>query len=283
VVATAFLGILAAVASAITGMTGGPPTALPSTMPTARSALQADLNLAQHAIDAPSSSPAAIRSAAQFEQLATQALEQRPRAEQRAIVSGLSAAAAKEINTNLDAAAEMSRLSTPRSLPAWRIEPAPAPSTLLGYFRAAQARTRVPWEYLAAIEFVETSFGRVHGLSTAGAEGPMQFLPATWARYGQGQNVQDPRDAVFGAARYLTANGAPRDMADALYHYNPSADYVRAVTDYALRLRADPHAYYAYYWWRVVYVRRGRLLVLPVGYPKMKPVELTSPATPRSG
>ena len=67
----------------------------------------------------------------------------------------------------------------------------------------------------------------------------MQFLPATWARYGRG-DVHDPRAAVFGAARFLTAHGAPRDMAGALFHYNPSTDYVRAVTDYAMRLRADP-------------------------------------------
>jgi membrane-bound lytic murein transglycosylase B len=286
VVAAAFRGILAAVASAITVMTGpagGQPTVLPSTTPAARPALEANLNAAQQAIDAPASSPATIQSAAQFEQLATQDLARRPRADQRAIVSGLSAAAASTINTNLDAAASLSQLSTPRrSLPAWRIEQPPAPATLLGYFRAAQARTGVPWEYLAAIEFVETSFGRVHGLSTAGAEGPMQFLPATWARYGTG-NVQDPTDAILGAARLLTANGAPRDMDGALYHYNPSPDYVRAVTDYALRMRADPHAYYAYYWWQVLYVRRGRLLLLPVGYPEAKPVAVTSPATPPSG
>lgn len=273
-IATAFVGILVAVASAM-GATASP--AVPTTVPAANSALQADLNLAESTIDEPATPTATIANAAQFEQLATLTLARYPRADQRAIVSGLNPTAANAMRTNLDAAAALSRLNTPRrSLPPWRIERPPAPGTLLGYFRAAQARTGVPWEYLAAIQFVETSFGRVHGLSTAGAEGPMQFLPATWARYGKG-NVQDPRDAAFGAARYLTANGAPRDMADALYHYNPSSDYVRAVTDYALRMRTDPHAYYVYYWWRVLYAPRGRLLVLPVGYPSLMPLALTSP------
>lgn len=274
-VGAVFVRILIAVTAAIGA---SQPGAFPTAVPTARQALQADLNLAQQTIDAPSSFPAAgVAGAAQFEQLATIALARRSRAEQQAIVSGLTPPASNMMRTNLDATAALSRLTTARrSLPPWRIEQPPAPATLRGYFTTAQARFGVPWEYLAAIEFVETSFGRVHGLSTAGAEGPMQFLPATWARYGKG-SVQDPKDAVFGAARYLTASGAPRDMADALLHYNPSGDYVRAVTDYATRMRADPHAYYAYYWWQVLFAHRGRLLILPVGYPKVPPTALTSP------
>ena len=131
----------------------------------------------------------------------------------------------------------------------------------------------MPWEDLAAIEFVETKFGRIAGLSTAGAEGPMQFLPATWARYGRG-DVHNARDAIFGAARYLVANGAPADMPGALYHYNPSADYVAAVTDYATRMRSDVRAFYGYYWWQVIYAERGRSVILPVGYPRVRPVPL---------
>ena len=140
----------------------------------------------------------------------------------------------------------------------------------------------MPWQYLAAIEFVETKFGRIRGLSTAGADGPMQFLPATWARYGRG-DVHDQRAAIDGAARYLTANGAPRDMPDALFHYNPSSDYVKSVTAYATHMRTDPRAYYGYYWWQVICAVRSRRLILPVGYPRAAPVVLTSPAGPRSG
>ena len=56
-----------------------------------------------------------------------------------------------------------------------------------------------------------------------------------------------------------------------------------AVTDYAMSMRADPRAYYGYYFWQVIYGLRGRLLVLPVGFPKVRPLGLTSPVAPRSG
>jgi membrane-bound lytic murein transglycosylase B len=144
---------------------------------------------------------------------------------------------------------------------------------LLSYFRAAQRRFGVPWQYLAAIEFIETKFGRVHGLSSAGAQGPMQFLPSTWALYGTG-NIDNPRDAILSAARYLVANGAPADMANALYHYNNSFDYVHAVQDYAARMTADARAYYGYYYWQVLYSRAGGTVILPVGYPRVRPVSL---------
>ena len=67
----------------------------------------------------------------------------------------------------------------------------------------------------------------------------MQFMPATWAAYGLGGDISDPRDAILGAANYLHANGAPGDETRALFRYNPSSDYVRAVSRYARRIRAD--------------------------------------------
>jgi len=282
--AAAVVGILIAVAA---GLGGSPPATLPTTVPATVPAdspsLQADLDLAQRIIDDPASPAAGVAGAGRFEQLATAALAGWPPDAQRAVVNGLSPAAATAIRADLNAGAALSRLEVAHNrLPPWRIEPPPAPEALLGYFQAAQASYGVPWQYLAAIEFVETRFGRVRGLSTAGAEGPMQFLPATWARYGRG-NVRDPRDAIIGAARYLTAHGAPRHMAGALVHYNPSQDYVRAVTDYAARMRADQRAYYGYYAWQVLYVRRGRLLLLPEGYPKLPPRRVTLPAGPLSG
>lgn len=277
--AVAVIGLLVAIAA---GIGGSPPPTLPPTVPANGASIQADLDLAQRIIDDPTS-PADVAGAGRFEQLATVALADRASGSQRAIVNGLSPTAAAAIRANLDAAGALDRLTAPhKTLPPWRIEPPPAPGVLLGYFSAAQTRFGVPWQYLAAIEFVETRFGRVHGLSSAGAEGPMQFLPATWARYGRG-DPRDPRDAIFGAARYLTAHGAPSDMAGALLDYNPSSDYVRAVTDYATRMRADPRAYYGYYAWQVLYAVRGRLSILPVGFPNVRPVPLTSPATPRSG
>lgn len=277
----ALVGMLVAVASAVGGSV--PPVALPPTVPADRATLQSDLEYAQHIIDDPSTPAPELASAGQFEQLATVALAREPIRAQRATLNGVSAPAATVMRANLDAAAALSRLNQPRkSLPPWRIVQPPAPRTLLGYFKAAQSHFGVPWQYLAAIELVETQFGRVRGLSTAGAEGPMQFLPATWARYGRG-NVNDPRAAIEGAARYLTANGAPNDMPDALLHYNPSSDYVHAVTDYATRMRADPRAYDAYYCWQVIYAMHGRRVILPLGFPKQRPEPLMLPAAPRSG
>src|SRR5437899_2712296 len=80
-------------------------------------------------------------------------------------------------------------------------------------------RGRVPWSYLAAIHLVETRMGRIRATSVAGAQGPMQFMPATWERYGEG-DVNSDRDSIRAAARYLRANGAPGRMADALFRYN---------------------------------------------------------------
>jgi membrane-bound lytic murein transglycosylase B len=87
--------------------------------------------------------------------------------------------------------------------------------------------------------------------SAAGAQGPMQFIPSTWKAYGMGGDVNDPRDAIMGAANYLRASGAPDDLRGALYAYNPSSLYVRAVLAYADRIRRDPRAFPGYYAWQV--------------------------------
>ncbi len=247
---------------------------LPARPPRDPALLAVDLTAAQQIIDNQASSPAELQSAGRFQQLATVALLTAPAATQHAVLSRLSRAAAASLRTDLGAAGALHRLTVPRrSLPPWKIVEPPAPSTLLGYFRSAQTRFGVPWEYLAAIEKIETDFGRVVGLSTAGAEGPMQFMPSTWAAYGIG-NVHNPRDAILGAARYLVANGAPGDMAGAIYHYNPSGDYVTAVRAYAARMMADPRAFYGYYYWQVILARTGSLEILPVGFPKVRPLPL---------
>lgn len=254
------------------------PEALPRALPASGSALVADLDRAQQIIDNKSSTSLQLASAGAFEQLATSALAHQTPRVRRASLAGLGGQAAATMRANLAAAAPLGRLVTPRrSLPPWKIVQPPAPSVLLGYFKAAQSRLGVPWEYLAAIEFIETKFGRVNGLSTAGAQGPMQFLPATWARYGQG-DIHDQRDAILGAARYLAANGAPGDMADALYHYNPSGDYVDAVKEYAGRMFSDHRAYYGYYYWQVIYAHVGGPLILPVGYPRVRPIPVGYPS-----
>jgi hypothetical protein len=249
-------------------------SAVPAVLPAGRIQLIADLDHAQQLIDTPATSSPELEGAGRFEQLASAALAEQPPRLQRVILDRLSAGAGAMIHTNLAAAVALRRLTPAhRSLPPWRILAPPPPATLLAYFREAQTRFGVRWEYLAAIEFIETRFGRVAGPSSAGAQGPMQFLPATWATYGIG-DVRNPRDSILGAARYLVAGGAPRDMAGALYRYNPSDDYVSAVEDYAARMRADARAYYGYYYWQVIYANLGGDVVLPVGYPETRPVPL---------
>jgi membrane-bound lytic murein transglycosylase B len=81
----------------------------------------------------------------------------------------------------------------------------------------------------------------------------MQFMPATWAAYGLGGDVHDPRDAILGAANLLHANGSPGDDARALYRYNPSSLYVDAVRRYARRMRTA--AQVRAFWARAVFVR----------------------------
>lgn len=237
-----------------------------------------EINAAQSALDRTSSTPAALSRAAWFEQLATSTLAGEARANRLTTLDHLSPGAGAAMRANLAADAALSGLSTPPTrLPRWRVIQPPQPDTLLGYYRAAERRFRVPWEVLAAIELVETRFGRILGSSAAGAHGPMQFMPATWARFGSG-SIDDQRDAIFAAARYLAANDARRDIAAALYRYNNSRDYVRAVEDYAALMRSHPRSYYGYYYWRVVYDLRRGAVVLPVGYPRARPVPVSAAA-----
>jgi membrane-bound lytic murein transglycosylase B len=158
------------------------------------------------------------------------------------------AAAARDIVT---AHRELFRITPPISSRAIRIGPAEPPGVLLAYYREAERRFAVPWRVLAAVNFVESAFNKLRSRSAAGAQGPMQFMPATWRVYGLGGDVHDPHDAILGAANYLHANGAPRELRRALYHYNPSAAYVDAVLRYTRRLAADRRAYYELYSWQV--------------------------------
>jgi hypothetical protein len=128
------------------------------------------------------------------------------------------------------------------------IPPRPAGELLLDY-RLGERRFGVRWEVLAAVNLVESAFGRVVNRSSAGAQGPMQFLPATWAVYGLGGNIRSPHDAILAAANYLHQAGAPDDERRALYGYNPSRLYVRAVLTYADIMARDRLAYLTYYAW----------------------------------
>ena len=124
----------------------------------------------------------------------------------------------------------------------------PEPADVLrGFYREGRRRSGVRAKLLAAVNLIESDFGRVRNNSVAGAQGPMQFMPATWRSYGHGGDIHDPHDAILGAARFLAAAGAARSEAAALYRYNPSQLYVTAVSRYARVMTRDPLAYYGLY------------------------------------
>jgi len=112
------------------------------------------------------------------------------------------------------------------------------PSQLIPVYQAASQRYRLGERgvsILAAINMIETGFGRNLGPSSAGAYGWMQFMPATWSAYGVDadrdgtRDPADPDDAIHAAARYLQASGAPRDWYRAIFAYNHADWYVQQV------------------------------------------------------
>jgi hypothetical protein len=246
--------------------TTAPPSSRPATT-TAADRLAAQLTTAESAIRDPATSAGRLPALGRAQQRAYRALVRHPRLVPK-VLGQLPPALRRVVQANVLAGRELRRLNGPAGrLPRWRIV-APAPAgQLLAAYRAAEARLAVPWEYLAAIHLVETRVGRIRGTSSAGAQGPMQFLPSTWQRYGRGGDIQATGDAILAAARLLRANGAPADMAGALYAYNPSRRYVRAVSAYASQLRANQRAFLGYYHWQVFY---GDTL-LPEGYPAQPP------------
>lgn len=170
----------------------------------------------------------------------------------------------RALSSELAARRGLGRLSRPRPRRAFRTGPAEPADRLRGHYLEAQRRFGVAWNVLAAVNYVESAFNKLRNASTAGAQGPMQFIPSTWRRYGLGGNVHDPHDAILGAANYLHANGAPHSYPRALYRYNPSWLYVDAVLRYARRIRSDPRAYYVFYS-RQVFVRTPHGLVRLTG------------------
>ncbi|MFZ0974261.1 MAG: lytic murein transglycosylase [Solirubrobacteraceae bacterium] len=123
----------------------------------------------------------------------------------------------------------------PIGVPNFFIDSFEIPPFLLPIYQAAGIQYDVPWQVLAAINEIETDYGRNLSVSTAGAVGWMQFLPSTWQRWAvdaNGDGIADPynpADAIFTAARYLQAAGASKNLSQAIFAYNHAGWYVQSV------------------------------------------------------
>ena len=212
----------------------------------------------------------AVRAAGELQQLVYRRLGRDP-AEWEMIKSLLPPDVVGPATLNVEAATALAVKATASTspaattLPAWTIaEPLPA-ATLLTWYHEAEAATGVPWSLLAAINLAETRMGRIVGVSSAGAVGPMQFLPTTWEECCVGDPT-DTHDAIVGAATYLASNGAPGDLTTAVRRYNPNDAYIASVLAYASNMAADERAYLGYHGWQVFVGSVAGSLRLPVGY-----------------
>lgn len=226
----------------------------------------------EHALRDPSSSHGVRLSAARRQQKAYRVLARQP--EWDPIVRPrIPSPLLDAYDRNIDARRQLGAMNRGKpTLPAWRIQPPPPADELLGYYREAEADSGVGWNFLAAINFVETAFGRISGVSTAGAQGPMQFMPSTFASYGAGTDIHSAHDSIMAAGRMLAANGFANDRDKALYRYNNSDHYVRAINQYATVIAAQPEAFAGYYLWDVYYKSTAGDVVLPVGYVAATPI-----------
>ncbi|HYH59817.1 MAG TPA: lytic murein transglycosylase [Thermoleophilaceae bacterium] len=150
-----------------------------------------------------------------------------------------------------EAAAEMDLLPAPSpttTVPNFVIQRFRIPIFLLPIYQAAGIQYGIRWEVLAAINEIETDYGRNLNVSSAGAVGWMQFMPATWKAYGTDANRDgkrdpyNPVDAIFAAARYLNAAGAETDLRTAIFAYNHADWYVADVLERAESIAAMPSA-----------------------------------------
>ena len=248
-IGAAALTLLALVLPAPTASIPGSARQLASTLNTTERSLDASIDR----WDKASPPPRDVTLLALYEQRMIRVLGERP-ALARSVVK-LYPASRDDVAARVDLRTLVASGPVPRSTP--KVGAAPPAARLLAWYREAQRRFGIRWQLLAAVNFVESAFGKVRNTSTAGAQGPMQFEPATWRVYGLGGDIRDPHDAILGAAHYLAANHGVARERDALYHYNPSQLYVDAIVRYARRITLDPHAFYRYYSWQVFFRTRA--------------------------
>jgi hypothetical protein len=210
--------------------------------------------------------PEQLRGLGRRQQLAYRALAAHP-AWVTKVLAEVPASVRAAVQSNIDAGTALSGLTgeAPAGFPNWEIVTPPPAATLRGYYDEAERASGVSWAYLAAIHLVETRMGRIRGLSSAGAQGPMQFIPETWARYGEG-DINDNRQAILAAGRYLKASNAATDIDRALFSYNNDERYVAAIKAYAAVLLDDERAYDGYYQWQVFYGTVDGTFLLPEGF-----------------
>ncbi|WP_135455824.1 lytic transglycosylase domain-containing protein [Mycobacterium sp. DL99] len=289
------LAILFTLGAALAGCSGSsnpPPPAPPSTTSVTQPATTApaapagaqprlapdpvrlaeDLVADERALRDPSTPEAALTQAARRQQMAYRAIGRHPEWD-GIIRPRIPADLVAFYDRNVNARRQLAALAQPKdTLPAWRINPPPPAEVLLGAYREAEAASGVSWNFLAAINLIETHFGSVSGTSSAGAQGPMQFMPSTFAAYGKGGDIHSPRDSIMAAGNYLAANGFTNDPDRALFRYNNADEYVRAVSDYAAAIAADPAVFAAFYRWDVYYVSTAGDVLLPIGYAAGSPI-----------
>jgi hypothetical protein len=212
--------------------------------------------------------PATLEGLGTRQQLAYRALASHPRWVSR-VVADVPSGIRGAVQHNVDADGALAELTgdsaAPTTLPDWQILEPESADVLRGYYEEAEAASGIPWEYLAAIHLVETRMGRIHGNSSAGAQGPMQFIPETWESYGEG-DITDDRDAILAAGRYLADRGGPEEIERALFSYNNDDRYVEAVRSYASVMLDDPRAYDGYHAWQVFFGKADGTVLLPEGF-----------------
>ncbi|MDF2977137.1 MAG: Transglycosylase domain protein [Actinomycetospora sp.] len=302
--------VVLALLAALTACAGGPapapvaapppapptPTAPPSdeigphgpTVPEEPVALARTIEAAQATVADPARSPPEVAAAARTAQVAYEELAFHPD-RLAPVLAALPPGPGDVTNTIVTAGRDllaMARGVPGDELPAWRVvEPLP-PGRLRALYAEAQDRFGVPWHVLAAVNLVETRMGRIASNSEDGARGPMQFMPATWASYGLGGDIDDPRDAILGAANYLRANGGDTEagLDRALKRYNNDVRYVRAVRAYAGLMQADERAFLGFHAWEVYFRTTSGRVHLPVGYDEpqaIRAVDFLARTSPR--